>query len=143
MNTKKPSSHRDQPGKLFRAESDGMRRCMVCEELFNQREASKHSTVPCQPKETNDTETRMAPTTPKLSEYPETEGSLSIRKLAQHYLTQGQTVRAAALMMKLAKTEPAPDNLTLLADIYMQQGLFEDAKDLYLRVVQANLESGR
>src|ERR1700758_1324376 len=140
MNTKKPYSHRDQPGKVFTAETDGMRRCMVCEELFTQQEASKHSTVPCQPKEKNDTETRMAPTTPKLSEYPETERSLSIRKLAQHYLTQGQTCRAAALMMKLAEAEPTPENLTLLAEIYTAQGLFDDAAALYLRVVKASLK---
>jgi Tfp pilus assembly protein PilF len=82
----------------------------------------------------------MAPTTPKLSECPETEGSLSIRKLAQHYLTQGQTCRAAALMRKLAETEPAPENLTLLAEIYTAQGLFDDAAALYLRVVKASLK---
>jgi hypothetical protein len=42
-------------------------------------------------------------------------------------------------MMKLIETEPTPENLTLLADIYMEQGLFDDAKALYLRVVKAEL----
>jgi hypothetical protein len=42
-------------------------------------------------------------------------------------------------MMRLIKTEPTPENLELLADIYMQQGLFDDAKALYLRVVKAGL----
>jgi Tfp pilus assembly protein PilF len=64
---------------------------------------------------------------------------MSIQELARHYLSQGQTVRAAALMIKLVETEPTPENLTLLADIYMEQGLFDDAKELYLRVVKAGL----
>ena len=43
-------------------------------------------------------------------------------------------------MMKLTETEPTTENLTLLADIYMQQGLFDDAAALYLRVVKAGLK---
>jgi hypothetical protein len=43
-------------------------------------------------------------------------------------------------MMKLTETEPTLENLTLLADIYMEQGLFDDAKELYLRVVKAGLK---
>jgi Tfp pilus assembly protein PilF len=65
---------------------------------------------------------------------------MNIQELARYYLSQGKTVRAAALMMKLIKTEPTTENLTLLADIYMQQGLFDDAKDLYLRVVKSETE---
>ena len=68
------------------------------------------------------------------------EESLSIYQLAQYYLAQGQTVRAAALMMKLAETEPTAENLTLLADIYKEQGLFDDAQTLYLRVVKEGLQ---
>jgi Tfp pilus assembly protein PilF len=63
-----------------------------------------------------------------------------MQELARYYLSQGKTVRAAALMIKLVKTEPTPENLSLLADIYMQQGLFDDAKELYLRVVKAELK---
>ena len=63
-----------------------------------------------------------------------------MRELAQAYLAQGKTVRAAALMLSLIKTEPTPENLELLADIYMEQGLFDDAKELYLRVVTAGLK---
>jgi hypothetical protein len=62
-----------------------------------------------------------------------------MREIAQAFLAQGKTVRAAALMLNLIKTEPTPENLTLLADIYMEQGLFDDAKELYLRVVKAEL----
>ena len=65
---------------------------------------------------------------------------MSIHELARYYLSQGKTVRAAALMIKLVKTEPTSENLELLADIYLEQGLFDDAKELYLRVVIAGLK---
>ena len=52
-----------------------------------------------------------------------------MEELARYYLSQGKTVRAAALMMKLIETEPTPENLELLAEIYMQQGLFDDAEN--------------
>jgi hypothetical protein len=63
-----------------------------------------------------------------------------MEELARYYLAQGKTVRAAGLMLTLIKTEPTPENLDLLADIYMRQGLFDDAKALYLRVVKARLK---
>jgi TolA-binding protein len=63
-----------------------------------------------------------------------------MRELAKAFLAQGKTVRAAALMLHLIKTEPTPENLELLADIYLAQGLFDDAKELYLRVVKAGLK---
>jgi len=63
-----------------------------------------------------------------------------MRELAKAFLAQGKMVRAAALMLNLIKTEPTPENLSLLADIYMEQGLFDDAKELYLRVVKAGLK---
>jgi Tfp pilus assembly protein PilF len=62
-----------------------------------------------------------------------------MEELARYYLAQGKTVRAAALMIKLVETQPTPQNLELLAEIYMQQGLFDDAAELYLRVVKAGL----
>jgi Tfp pilus assembly protein PilF len=65
---------------------------------------------------------------------------MSIQELARYYLSQRKTVRAAALMMKLTETEPTPENLELLAEIYMQQGLFDDAAELYLRVVKMSLK---
>lgn len=68
---------------------------------------------------------------------------MSIHELARYYLSQKQTVRAAGLMIKLVETEPTPENLTLLADIYMKQGLFDHAKVLYLRVVKAGLSKTR
>ena len=63
-----------------------------------------------------------------------------MREIAQAFLAQGKTVRAAALMLNLIKTEPTPENLELLAEIYMRQGLFDDAAELYLRVVKMSLK---
>ena len=68
---------------------------------------------------------------------------MSIHELARYYLSQRQTVKAAGLMLKLVETAPTQENLELLADIYMQQGLFDDAKALYLRVVKAGLSKTR
>jgi pentatricopeptide repeat protein len=63
-----------------------------------------------------------------------------MRELAQAFLVQGKTVRAAALMLMLIETEPTPENLKLVADIYIQQGLFDDAKELYLQVVKSEMK---
>jgi hypothetical protein len=66
---------------------------------------------------------------------------VSIQERARYYLSQKQTVKAAGLMLRLIETEPTPENFELLADIYTQQGLFDDAAALYLRVVKAGLNS--
>ncbi|HWY53605.1 MAG TPA: hypothetical protein VNZ03_04035 [Terriglobales bacterium] len=63
-----------------------------------------------------------------------------MRELAEAFLAEGKTVRAAALMLNLIKTEPTPENLELLAEIYALQGLYEDAAVLYLRVVKMSLK---
>ncbi|MGC2100566.1 MAG: hypothetical protein WA651_09225 [Candidatus Sulfotelmatobacter sp.] len=65
---------------------------------------------------------------------------MSAREKARSFLVQGKTVIAAGLMIKLIETEPTPENLELLADVYMQQGLFDHAKELYLQVVKAGLK---
>ena len=65
---------------------------------------------------------------------------MTIHELARYYLSEGKTVKAAGLMLRLIKTEPTPENLTLLADIYLEQGLFDHAKELYLRVMRAGLK---
>ena len=56
-----------------------------------------------------------------------------MRQRAQAFLAEGKTVRAAGLMLKLIETQPTPENLELLADIYTVQGLFEDAAGLYVK----------
>ena len=65
---------------------------------------------------------------------------MSIHELARYYLAQGQTVRAAGLMIKLVETEPTPENLSLLADVYQRQGLYDKAAALHLRVLKAALK---
>jgi len=64
---------------------------------------------------------------------------MSARELAQAFLAQGKTLRAAGLMLNMIEKEPTPENLALLADIYLEQGLFDDARELYLSVVKAGL----
>jgi hypothetical protein len=68
--------------------------------------------------------------------------SVSTREKARSFLVQGKTVIAAGLMIKLVETEPTPENLTLLADIYLKQGLSDAAQALYLRVVKMGLNLG-
>lgn len=65
---------------------------------------------------------------------------MTIQERARYYLSQGKTVMAAGLMLKLAEAQPTAENLELLADIYLQQGLFDRAAALYLRVVKAGLK---
>jgi Tfp pilus assembly protein PilF len=62
---------------------------------------------------------------------------------ADEFLRQGWTVRAAAVYMKLVETDPSVENLNGLADVYMQQGLFEDAKALYLKAVILGIQATR
>jgi tetratricopeptide (TPR) repeat protein len=52
-------------------------------------------------------------------------------------------VKAAAVYMKLVEIDPSVENLSGLADVYMQQGLFEDAKALYLKAVILGIQAKR
>lgn len=47
-----------------------------------------------------------------------------MREIAQAFLAQGKTVRAAALMLNLIKTEPTPENLELLGGNLHAAGTF-------------------
>jgi hypothetical protein len=85
-------------------------------------------------------ESNLVQSPPRPSRDGAAEAGGAMRERAQAYLDQGKTVYAAGLMLKLVETEPTPENLTLLAEIYMAQGLFDHAKQLYLRVVKAGLK---
>jgi Tfp pilus assembly protein PilF len=61
---------------------------------------------------------------------------MSVQELARYFLSEGKTVRAAGLMLGVIESEPTAENLSLLADIYVEQGLFNDAKELYLRAMK-------
>ena len=52
-------------------------------------------------------------------------------------------MKAAAVFMKLVEIDPSVENLNGLADVYMQQGLFEDAKALYLKAVILGIQAKR
>lgn len=52
-------------------------------------------------------------------------------------------MKAAAVYMQLVKIDPSVENLNGLADVYMLQGLFEDAKALYLKAVIVGVQAKR
>jgi len=52
-------------------------------------------------------------------------------------------VKAAAIYMKLVAIDPSVENLNGLADVYMRQGLFEDAKALYFKAVILDIPAKR
>jgi len=45
--------------------------------------------------------------------------------------------------MKLLESDPSVENLNGLAEVYMRQGLFEDAKSLYLKAVILGIQAKR
>jgi Tfp pilus assembly protein PilF len=61
---------------------------------------------------------------------------VSALEQAQVYLAQGSTCRAASICKRLVDENPSTENLLMLAEVYMQQGLHEDAIDLHLRAVK-------
>lgn len=63
---------------------------------------------------------------------------LGTREQAQVYLAQGSLCRAAVIMQGVVKAEPTNENRELLAEIYMQQGLHEDAMELHAQIIRAN-----
>ena len=52
-------------------------------------------------------------------------------------------MKAAAVYRKLVEIDPSAENLNGLAEVYMQQGLFEDAKGLYLQAVILGIQAKR
>src|SRR5208282_5138943 len=82
----------------------------------------------------------QSPPRPSRNGAAEAGGAVSIHELARYYLSQRQNVKAAGLMLKLIETEPTPENLELLADVYQRQGLYDKAAALHLRVLKAALK---
>jgi Tfp pilus assembly protein PilF len=66
------------------------------------------------------------------------DSASSRRAQAKLFLDQGKTVFAAAVLIKLVEHDPCAENLNALADVYHRQGLFDLARDLYLRALQQN-----
>jgi Tfp pilus assembly protein PilF len=65
---------------------------------------------------------------------------MSTVEQAQIYMAQGQTCQAVAMCRKAIKTDPSVENLTMLAELYMRQGLHEDSIELHLRIVKMGLQ---
>src|ERR1700747_690634 len=58
------------------------------------------------------------------------------------YATQGFTVKAIAMYKKICKLKPSLESLLKLAELYTQQGLFNDARAQYQQVADEFLKAG-
>ncbi len=58
------------------------------------------------------------------------------------YASQGFTVKAIAMYKKICKLQPSLESLLKLAELYSQQGLFNDARAQYLQVAEEFLKAG-
>ena len=67
---------------------------------------------------------------------------MSAEDQAMGYAAQVGTCRAVVMYQKLSEAKPTAENLSALAALYARQGLYDDAKALYLRVVRMGLNNG-
>src|SRR5215831_11135601 len=58
------------------------------------------------------------------------------------YASQGFTVKAIAMYKKICKLKPSLESLLKLAELYTQQGLFNDARAQYLQVAEEFMKAG-
>src|SRR5246500_3600250 len=66
----------------------------------------------------------------------------SFKNAGDSAASQGFTVKAIAMYKKICKLQPALESLLKLAELYTQQGLFNDARAQYLQVAEEFLKSG-
>jgi tetratricopeptide (TPR) repeat protein len=64
------------------------------------------------------------------------------KSVGDAYASQGFTVKAIAMYKKISKLQPTVDSALKLAELYTQQGLFNDARAQYLQVAE-DLMKGR
>ena len=64
------------------------------------------------------------------------------RSVGDAYAQQGFTVKAIAMYKKLTKNKPSLEGILKLAELYTQQGLFNDARQQYLQVAEEFLRTG-
>jgi tetratricopeptide (TPR) repeat protein len=64
------------------------------------------------------------------------------KSVGDAYAGQGFTVKAIAMYKKICKLKPTLEGLLKLAELYTQQGLFNDARAQYLQVAEEFLKSG-
>ena len=65
------------------------------------------------------------------------------KNVGDAYATQGFTVKAIAMYKKLSKLKPSVECVLRLAELYTQQGLFNDARAQYLQVAEEFLKTGQ
>lgn len=65
------------------------------------------------------------------------------KNVGEAYAGQGFTVKAIAMYKKLSKVKPATECVLRLAELYTQQGLFNDARAQYLVVAEDFVKSGQ
>ena len=63
------------------------------------------------------------------------------KSVGDAYASQGFTVKAIAMYKKICKAKPALESLLKLAELYTQQGLFNDARAQYLQVAEEFLKA--
>src|SRR6201981_2973369 len=64
------------------------------------------------------------------------------KSVGDSYASQGFTVKAIAMYKKICKLKPSLESLLKLAELYTQQGLFNDARAQYLQVAEEFLKAG-
>ena len=64
------------------------------------------------------------------------------KNVGDAYASQGFTVKAIAMYKKICKLQPSLESLLRLAELYSQQGLFNDARAQYLQVAEEFLKAG-
>jgi tetratricopeptide (TPR) repeat protein len=71
------------------------------------------------------------------------KAAASFKNVGDAYAGQGFTVKAIAMYKKLSKLKPSTECVLRLAELYTQQGLFNDARAQYLQVAEDFLKSGQ
>ncbi len=64
------------------------------------------------------------------------------KNVGDAYAGQGFTVKAIAMYKKISKLKPTLESVLKLAELYTQQGLFNDARAQYLQVAEEFLRAG-
>ncbi len=70
------------------------------------------------------------------------KATVCFKAVGDAYAGQGFTVKAIAMYKKICKLKPSLESLLKLAELYSQQGLFNDARAQYLQVAEEFLKAG-
>jgi tetratricopeptide (TPR) repeat protein len=70
------------------------------------------------------------------------KATVCFKNVGDAYASQGFTVKAIAMYKKICKLAPSLESLLKLAELYTQQGLFNDARAQYLQVAEEFLKAG-